>query len=412
VSPWSPTLEGFRSVFRRPALPLAEVAWRWSFGAAACVLLGLGFIEYLDTLPVSNLDLLLLRTRHPWLISQAFVHIFHGSGLRFVLAGMLLFSALAILWIFIASVGRAATLDTILNYMRTRALAAAQQSALQVVDTTTDNEAVQSPPWRFRSLAGLHFLRAALALAACAGCVGAIIFAGFFSSDTDPHPGLVFFLALIISLLIWLAWSSINWFLALASIFVVSRKKDTFAALTSAVALCRDRFGSVMAVGTWFGVAHLVLFIVATSVVTFPLAFVRVLPVGFVLIAIVLLTLAYFAIVDTLHIGRLAGYVAILEAPPAPAVAVLASPSVVSAPATTTSIQHSAISLQPETAMVDQDELILSDRPQPKSDEARLANSSFRTQLDTAKIDEDERILGDHPLFDPDQRPPKASDQS
>jgi hypothetical protein len=410
MSTWSPTLEGFRSVFRRPALPLAEVAWRWSFGAAAFVLLGLGFIEYLDTLPVSNLDLLLLRTRHPWLISQAFLHIFHGSGLRFVLAGMLLFSALAILWIFIASVGRAATLDTILSYMRTRALAA-QRSTLQGVDTISGTATAHSSSWRFRSMAALHFLRAALALAACAGCVGAIIFAGFFSSDTDPHPGLVFFLALIISLLIWLAWSSISWFLALASIFVVSSKKDTFAALASAVSLCHDRFGSVMAVGTWFGVAHLVLFIVATSVVTFPLAFVHALPVGFVLLAILLLTLAYFAVVDTLHIGRLAGYVAILEAPPAPVVALLAPPSVIPAPATATSTQHSALSIQPETAMVDQDEPILSDRPQPKSDEALLATANFRTHLEPAKIDQNELILGDHPLYDPDQ-PPKASDQS
>jgi hypothetical protein len=408
VSAWSPTLEGFRSVFRRPALPLAEVAWRWSFGAAAFVLLGLGFIEYLDTLPVSNLDLLLLRTRHPWLILQAFAHIFHGSGLRFVLAGVLLFSALAILWIFIASVGRAATLDTILSYIRTRALAA-QPSAPQVVDTTGDNRAEQSAHWRFRSMAGLHFLRAVLALAACAGCVGAIIFAGFFSSDTNPHPGLVFFLALILSLLIWLAWSSINWFLALASIFVVSRKKDTFAALASAISLCRDRFGPVMAVGTWFGVAHLVLFIVATSVVTFPLAFVQALPVGFVFLAILLLTLAYFAIVDALHIGRLAGYVAILEAPSVTMSVPTLPPT---PPHALASIQHSAISVQPEIAMVDQDELILSDRPQPKSDEARLAHANFRTHLEAARIDQNELTLGDHPLFDPDQPPPKASNQS
>lgn len=410
MSPWSPTLEGFRSVFRRPALALAEVAWRWSFGAAACVLLGAGFIEYLDTLPVSNLDLFLLRTRHPWLISHAFVHIFHGSGLRFVLAGALLFSALAILWIFIASVGRAATLDTILSYIRTRTLAA-QQSALQIVDTTSDNRAEQSAHWRFRSMAGLHFLRAALALAACAGCVGAIIFAGFFSSDTDPHPGLAFFLALIISLLIWLAWSSINWFLALASIFVVRGKKDTFAALASAISLCRDRFGSVMAVGTWFGVAHLVLFIIATSVVTFPLAFVHALPVGFVSLAILLLTLAYFAIVDTLHIGRLAGYVAILEAPPAPAVAVLASPSVISTPATTMSTQPSALSLQPETTMVDQDELILCDRLEARFD-ASAPNSKFSLTSGASKIDQHELILGDHPLFDPDRLPPQGSKQS
>ena len=412
VSPWSPTLEGFRSVFRRPALPLAEVAWRWSFGAAACVLLGLGFLEYLDTLPVSNLDLLLLRTRHPWLISQAFVHIFHGSSLRSVLAGVLLFSALAILWIFIASVGRAATLDTILSYIRTRAIAA-QPSASQVVDTTSHTATAQSSPWRFRSMAGLHFLRATLALAACAGCVGAIILAGFVSSDTDPHPALVFFLAIAILCLVWLAWSSLSWFLAIASIFVVSKKKDTFAALASAVALCRDRFGSVMAVGTWFGVAHLVLFIVATSVVTFPLAFVRVLPVGFVLLVILLLTLGYFAIVDTLHIGRLAGYVAILEAPPVPVLAAFAPPPLIPTPASANNIQPSALSMQPETATVDQDELILSDHPQPTTNEAPLARPGFQTQMGEAdKIDQRELTLGDHPLFDPDQPSPKISNQS
>ena len=261
-------------------------------------------------------------------------------------------------------------------------------------------------------MAGLHFLRAALALAACAGCVGAIIFAGFFSSETDPHPGLVFFLALIISLLIWLAWSSINWFLALASIFVISRRKDTFAALASAISLCRDRFGSVMAVGTCFGVAQLVLFIIATSVVTFPLAFVQALPVGFVLLAILFLTLAYFAIVDTLHIGRLAAYVAILEAPPAPAVAMLTSPSVISAPATATSTQPSALSLQPETTMVDQDELILCDRPEARFDESSAPNSKFSRTSGASKIDQHELILGDHPLFDPDELPPQGSKQS
>jgi hypothetical protein len=407
MSAWSPTLEGFRSVFRRPALPLAEVAWRWSFGAAACVLLALGFIEYLDTLPVSNLDLLLMRTRQPWLISQAFTHIFHGSSLRFVLAGVLLCSALAILWILIASIGRAATLDTILNYIRSRA---AQMGAPQVVDPTTDNEAAQSTPWRFRSLAGLHFLRAALALAACAGCVGAIILAEFVSSDTDPHPALVFFLAVTIVCLVWLAWSSVSWFLAIASIFVVSKKKDTFGALASAVSLSRDRLGPVIAVGTWFGVAHLVLFIVATSVVTFPLAFVRVLPVGFVLIAVMLLTLAYFAVVDTLHVGRLAGYVAILEAPPAPIIAAVEPSLVTLGPATAKSVQHSGLSIQPETTMVDQDELILSDRPEANVDEPSFANTKSSLVPGVSKVDQNELILGDRPQFDPDQQPPKANE--
>ena len=30
----SPTLEGFRILFRRPSLVMAEISWRWTFGLA------------------------------------------------------------------------------------------------------------------------------------------------------------------------------------------------------------------------------------------------------------------------------------------------------------------------------------------------------------------------------------------
>ena len=42
----SPTLEGFRAAFRRPSLTFAEIAWRWSFGAAAVALFAFALLEY------------------------------------------------------------------------------------------------------------------------------------------------------------------------------------------------------------------------------------------------------------------------------------------------------------------------------------------------------------------------------
>jgi hypothetical protein len=357
MSSWSPTAEGFRTMFRRPALSLAEVSWRWSFGAAACVLLSLGFIAYLDTLPVDRTDLLLLRTGQPVLIAKAFTHILHGSALRVALASIVLFSALALLWILLASVGRSATLLALLDYIRERALHSASTAAATTPQTSVLVAADTSHNWRLRSLAGLYFLRAALALAASAAAIGAVIVAGFVSTKYNPHPGLAFFFAAATIFLLWLIWSSISWFLSTASIFVVHQGKDTFAALSSTVDLCRERFGPVVAVGTWFGLAHLVLFLIATSVVAFPFAFFPLVPFGVVLTAVLLLTLAYFAFVDTLYIGRLAGYVAILEAPPTP-------PPVEASPAlATTSVQPPSI--PPELAMIDQDELILSDTPNP-----------------------------------------------
>lgn len=384
MAAWSPTLEGFRTVFRRPALPLAEVIWRWSFGAAACVLLGLGFVEYLDTLPVSNTDLLLLRTRHPLLISQAFTHILHGSALRFALASIVLFSTLAVLWVLLAALGRGATLSPLLDYIRERARTiereqngATAPSAIALTDSDD-----RCSRWSMRSLAALHLLRAGLALAAGAGFIGAVILAGFASSKTHPHPGTVFFLASLIALVVWMLWSTVSWFLSIASIFVVRQGEDTFGALSAAVDLCRERFAPVMAVGTWFGVTHFVLFVLATSVVSFPLAFARAVPLGVVFSAVLLLTLGYFAIVDALYIGRLAGYAAILEAPPAPS-------------AVASSMQPSTLGIQPEAAMVDQDEAILSDNPSTIAEKASQA--LFRMQSGTDRVDPDERILSDTP---------------
>jgi hypothetical protein len=382
MTSWSPTIEGFRSLLRMPAVPLAEVAWRWSFGAAASVLIGLGVFEYLDTLPVSPGDLLMLRTGHPILMANALSHISRGSGLRLSMALALLFSTLAILWILLASIGRAATLGALVSYIRERSCIVRKQlEGSSRKNPTTIHAAAESSASRFPSLAGLHFLRVALALAACAGCLGALILAGFASSKTSPHPALTFFLALILSVLVWMAWSSISWLLSLASIFVVRQGQDAFGALASSVDLCRDRFGSVAAVGTWVGLGHLVLFILATSAGTFPFAFAPVLPLPVVLAAVLLLTLVYFAIVDTLYIARMAGYVAILEAPPI-------SVASISADAAAVSTQQSAPSVQSASA-VDQEELILGDN----ADSPQDALSLLPTEL--APVDQNELILSD-----------------
>jgi hypothetical protein len=354
MSVWSPTAEGFRAMFRRPALSLAEVSWRWSFGAAACVLFSLSVIAYLDTLPVTRTDMLLLRTRHPVLIARAFSHILHGSALRVALASIVLFAALALLWILLASLGRGATLLPLLDHIRQRASHFANAAGAAATPSTSEAVSVETADtWRFRSLVGLNFLRAALTLAAGAAVIGAAIIAGFVSTKSNPRPGLAFFLAAIAIVILWLIWSSISWFLSIASIFVVRQGKDTLAALSTAVDLCRERLGPVVAVGTWFGLAHLVLFVVATSIVAFPFAFFPLVPLGVALISVLLLTLLYFAFVDTLYIGRLAGYVAILEAPPMPAppaVPIALAPRNTQPPVTS-----------PESAMVDQDEPILSD---------------------------------------------------
>src|SRR5437870_12346042 len=100
----SPTLEGFRAIFRQPSFGLAEIAWRWSFGAAAGLLFTLSFLEYLDALPVSRGELFLLRTHHPVLISQAIVHLFRGSAPLAAAGTIVLALALVVAWLGIGAV--------------------------------------------------------------------------------------------------------------------------------------------------------------------------------------------------------------------------------------------------------------------------------------------------------------------
>jgi hypothetical protein len=331
----SPTVEGFQAVLRRPSFGLAEITWRWSVGFASVSLLALATFEYLHTLPVSGGDLFLLGTRQPTLIYQAIQHIFRGSAARLVWSSAILVTALALGWMVVAALGRAATVNALLDYFRdsgSNAYVLADGAGLGL-----------------NSLIGLNLLRAGTAFAALVGCVGAALVAGGASSKTHPAPGSVMLIFFTLALFIFLTWSVLNWLLSLASVFVIARRRDTFGAIASAVALLRSETGSLFAAGLWFGIAHVAAFVVATSIVAFPLGFAGVLPGSLVVGGVLLVTLLYFATVDFLYTGRLAAYVAILELPDAPLVmAVPASPPPPS----------------PEPAGgIDREELILSDTP-------------------------------------------------
>jgi len=342
MKPPSPTLEGFRSIFQRPTFGLAEIAWRWSFGAAAATLAVLSFFEYLDTLTVTRGDLLLLRTRQPALISEVLRHALRGSGLRFIAALIVLSLALLIGWTVIAAWARAATINALLDYLRRRSQA-----------SSSNAEEKLSRDWSLGSLLGLNLLRAGGTLAATLGFVAAVILGGMVSHTDHSAPVLALLITLAVALPVWLVWSMVNWFLSLAPIFVIRDGRDILASLAASIDLCRSHAGSVVAAGTWFGLAHVVAFFVATTIVAFPLGLAKVLPGGVTLGGVVSVTLLYFAIVDFLYVGRLAAYVAMVEFPESVAVE---SPDLLPPDGG----RSSALSI-PLTSAVDPDELILSD---------------------------------------------------
>jgi hypothetical protein len=354
----SPTAEGFRAAFRRPSLTLAEIAWRWTVGATAAALFLFGLVQYLNTLPVTNGELLLLRTRHPYLVGEAIAHILRGSLNRVAMAGLLAVLMMVALWIAAASLGRLATVRGLLDYFRrdvggsvsTRGIAndGERDVAGNVSTENSEDESVLT------ALLRLNFLRAGVALAAAFGFLGAAILAGFASPAAHPQPALAFILFLPLAALICFVWWALNWVLSLAGILAVRDGEDAVGAIGVAVGFCRDRTGPVFAVTSWTGLAHLVAFAAATTVVSTPLGFVAVVPWRLVVVVMMVATVIYFALADWLYIARLAGYVCIVEMPEAVLIPSPSTPPVAGPPVQTAPVLDTAI---------DRDELILSDVP-------------------------------------------------
>lgn len=290
---FSPTAEGFRLIFRRPSIPLAEIAWRWSFAAAAWFLGVMFLFEYADSLPVTRLDRLLLATQQPVLVLRAIRRIFEGSAFRFTRAGVLMTLALVVAWIVLASVGRAVTMRSL----------------------TEELELGAAVPWSrktVRSLVAINFLRAAVMLAAVTAGIGSLLLASSMWASTHATAGDAARLWLALLFITGAAWSALNWLLSTSAIFA-GDNRSAFEAVASAVRFCGKRPVALVASGTWFGLAHFGAFLLACGAGFSVLGLAGVIGGGPVLFLEFLILLVYSAVADFLYIARLAAHVAIIR---------------------------------------------------------------------------------------------------
>lgn len=300
MSSASPIQKGFRRAFREPVIVLAEIAWRWSFGMAALALATGVIFAYLDTVPVSRIELLALRSGTPWLVADAIAHILRGSGPRLARAIVIVLPAIAILWIADASLGRAATLKALLG---------------------RDDRVPLVPH------IGLNFIRASVTLASLIGYLGAAIIAGRTASgDANVRPVVFLLVFIALATAITIVRSRVNWFLFLGAIPAAREGHDAFTAIGEAVSLFRRHVGRFVGTGAIFGTIHGVLLVFTTVVCLLLLSLAAKWPPVATLFALIVIALAYFAAVDFLHIARLAAYVAIDENDRTPPVMVALGP--------------------------------------------------------------------------------------
>jgi hypothetical protein len=322
----SPILSGFRLIFRRPAIVLAEIIWRWSFAAAVWFLVIAFAFEYLDSLPVNAVSRFLLGTGQPILIARALRRIFEGSALRFTQTGVLLALAVAVAWIVLGSLGRAATVNSIAHEL-----------------------GIECSPKRsvFPSLALTHFLRLSATLASIVGIAGsALIASSVWASshisiaDAGRILGLFCFLSCVL-------WVVMNRLLSTSAIFAVLDGDGALGALGSLISLIVSKTGAVISVSALFGAAHLATFIVGSVAAVFAFGLANSIPHATVVALVIFIVCAYCAVADFLYIGRIAAYISILRADDLPALAELSAPP------------YGA------DGSVDKAELILSDAPAP-----------------------------------------------
>ena len=326
MNPFSATTVGFRLLFRRPLIPIAEIAWRWTFAATAW-LLGIAFIfAYFGSLPVTRADRFLLSTGQPFLIAQAIRRIFHGSSLRFVEAGILLGFGLAIAWIVLASLGRLAVLRSMFEEFEFKVEAKS----------------------RLRAILFLNFLRVAVLLAAKVAAIGSLLTASSLWASTHIRAVDSVRLVFLAWFCIWLSWAVLNWLLSAAPVLVLAEGKDTLGSIGGLLRLLQRRTAGVIASSAVFGLIHGGVLIVASSMMLALLPIVFAQPLALPLLFAVVL--AYCFMADFLYTGRLAAYTYL-------ATGREEMPSWMA--------RRRVQPATPASASVDKDELILGDLPAP-----------------------------------------------
>lgn len=286
----SPTMAGWRTVSRQPALVLGEIAWRWIFGLIALLVLVFALVVYLGTVPVPESALWLIATHQPALVSIGLIYTLRGTGLLSTKIILVALPPLAVLWIFMAALGRAATLQPMLR----PAMDVSSRQAL------------------WPRLLGISFLRFSLWFATGISFAGAAIaaFAGSAGSADDVRVSRLMFVVLAGAIVTLSALPA--WLLSLAAIFVVRDRTDIFESISSALDLLHQRAPELLATTSLWGALRGAGFIAATLVGVG--IFIPAEHVGFVFAGLLVTALLYFAFSDLVYIGRLASYVSIIEA--------------------------------------------------------------------------------------------------
>jgi len=280
--------DAFCELLQDPGLFLIEVAWRWTFGAAALLFVALSVFVLLGGVSVDPHRLDAAAALPPLQLAQnvaTTLIALPGAILRVALVDIF---ALTVYWVAISALGRRATL------MRPALFPGASLRTCFDVSTA-------------RACVTLGALLIWILVGILAGLAGV-------SARTDlPDPGVILGIALPSLVIIVTAWSALNWYLSLVPIIPEKTNNGNIGTeiMTAAWEFVRSHREALLETSLLTGLTRIVLFVVAvmlsvavSAVITRP----RVLVADLFAIA-----LLYFFAADFLYIVRLLAYAKLRE---------------------------------------------------------------------------------------------------
>ncbi len=288
--PRTPIRDGWRVLLRAPESILAEIAWRWAFSAAFWGLLFVSFHQYFSHIEISRAEYALLKSLEPFTFMAITIRVLQAfvAGVRDMWP--ILFPALTVLWLALATIGRASTIR-----------------ALTIEPQRTN----------WATLLIQNLLRLLLTFASILAYVGSAILVSRVFAPSQYAAKILVLLPVIFILAT--IWSLTNWVISLAQIFAVKDTAGVSDSFHQASDLYQSHSGALLSSGLWFSFLRGIAVIFVTFASLAPLQNIYTAnPHSLVFIA-VCLTLLYCAMADALNIWRLGVYISLTEPEPLPA---------------------------------------------------------------------------------------------
>jgi hypothetical protein len=275
----NPVNQGFRTVLRDPTILMTEIVWRWSFGAAAFLLLFFSVAALLGSIHVSETDVAAWRSNNPTLMAQALVTMLMESGSRILGVAVRVLPVITLLWVILGAAGRTLTMNRL-------------------------GRGTVS----FRTVLALHCARAFLVWLAAGGLIAAIVFDASVSTrgaETDLflYYALVFWSVVLIGGF----WAAANWYLSLAPISSLKSGDGFLRSTWQAIRLAKAQTGDFGGISLIFGIYRLVALAVAFVLCVLPSGLMGTWPRSYTA-WVVAVSLVYFAVGDLLYLARMAAY--------------------------------------------------------------------------------------------------------